>query len=241
MVTPPTGTIRQFAIDTQTGALSGPGSLATDTAASFNQIFMHPAGTHLYTRNTAPAGSLTSRFTLDPTTGAIGSRIDIATQFGFGVAIAPGGRVYFPELGGTFAVPGPGSVFGAVDVASGAASALAGSPYSTGGSNSLAPSLDPTGRFLALTNLGTQNITAMRIDPAQGSLAHAPGSPYAPDAGTAPGVVTFDPSARFAYLTDSAGSISSYAIDVDTGHPTFVNSQLTGGSPGAVLSIVGRQ
>jgi len=57
-----------------------------------------------------------------------------------------------------------------------------------------------------------------------------------------PGTVTFDPSARFAYLTDGGGSISSYAIDVETGHPTFVNSVGTGGVPGSVpVKILGSQ
>jgi 6-phosphogluconolactonase len=238
---PRTGTIRQLAVNGMTGELSGTPSLFTDAGNSFNQIFMHPAGTHVYTRNVGP-GAQTSRFTLDVTTGAIGARSDIATAFGFGVAIAPGGRVYFPEFGGTFAVPGPGSVAGAVDGASGPVGLLPGSPYATGGTNSLAPVVDPTGRFLALTNLGSGNITVFRIDPAQGSLAHVPGSPYTPSVGATPGVVTFDPSARFAYLTDaSTSSISSYVVDVDTGHPAFVSSRPTGGSPGGVVAIIGRQ
>ncbi len=119
---------------------------------------------------------------------------------------------------------------------------MPGSPYLTGGTNSLAPVLDPTGRFLAVTNLGSANVTVMRIDPAQGSLAPVAGSPYAPSVGTQPGSVTFDPSARFAFLTDGASSISSYAIDVDTGVPTFVNSQPTGGSPAVTpVTILGRQ
>jgi hypothetical protein len=176
------------------------------------------------------------------TTGAIGARTDIATGFGLGVAIAPGGRVYFPEFPGTFGAPLPSSVVGAVDSASGAAGLLPGSPYATGGSNSLAPVVDPTGRFLALTNLGSGNVTVFRMDPAQGSLAHVPGSPYTPSVGAIPGAVTFDPSARFAYLTDvSTSSISSYGVDVDTGHPTFVSSRPTGGSPGGVMAILGRQ
>ncbi len=107
----------------------------------------------------------------------------------------------------------------------------------------LAAALDPSGRFIALTNIASQTITVMRIDPVQGSLTHVPGSPYTPSVGTAPGSVTFDPSAQFAYLTDTqTRSISSYSIDVDTGEPTFVDSQSMVGSPGLTpVTVLGRQ
>jgi hypothetical protein len=242
----PIGTVRHLTLDAQTGEVLSEPSQASEPGVTFNQLFMHPAGTHLYTRNSGPAGSLTSRFTVDATTGAIGTgtRIQIGTALGFGVVFAPASRVYFPEFGGTFGSPAPGSVAGYVDSASAnPAVALSGSPWPTGGTNSTAAVLDPTGRFIAITNLGSQNITVFKIDATQGSLAHVPGSPYAPGGGGAPGTVTFDPSGRFAYLAETlTNSISSYRIDVDTGHPTFVNSQITGGSPSIVpLKILGRQ
>jgi hypothetical protein len=238
---PPSGRITRFALDPSTGALNATMHEVTVVNNSFNGLFMHPAGTHMYTRNsTSPSQPqlYASRFTLDAATGNIGTRLDIETAFGFGLVIAPG-RVYFAQLGGTFGAPQAGSVSGYVDVASGPMAALPGSPYGTGGANSLAQVLDPTLRFLALTNLGSSNVTVMRIDPAQGSLAHVAGSPYTPAVGTQPGSVTFDPSARFAYLTDAAtNSISSYAIDVDTGVPTFVGSQPTFGSPAVTPAAV---
>lgn len=246
----PNGRITRFAVDPQTGALSATGPDFTMTGNAFYGLFMHPAGTHMYTRNSnnsAPGGGaptmFASRLTLDAATGAIGAKLDIATAFGFGLVIAPAGRVYFEEFGGTFPAPQPGSVYGYADAASGPMTALASSPYATLGSNSVSRALAPTGRFLALTNVGSPaTVTVFRIDPAQGALAHVAGSPYAPAVGTAPGSVSFDPSARFAYLTDGAGSISSYSIDVDTGVPTFVSSQPIGGSPAVVpVTILGLQ
>ena len=241
-----TGRIARFTVDSSTGALTETMPPVTVTNNSFNGLFMHPAGTHMYTRNSTSAQPwmYASRFTLDAATGAIDttSKLDIATAFGFGLVIAPAGRVYFAEFGGNFLAPAPGSVAGYVDAASGPMVALPGSPYSTGGTNSLAQALDPAGRFLALTNLGSANVTVMRIDAAQGSLAQIPGSPYTPAVGTQPGSVTFDPSARFAYLTDGAGSISSYAVDATTGIPTYVSSQPMLGTPGvAAVTILGRQ
>jgi 6-phosphogluconolactonase (cycloisomerase 2 family) len=238
--TPPTGKIAQFKVDVQTGELTATGSQVTDPGNSFNQLFMHPAGTHMYTRN-ATSVAWTSRFTLDAATGAIANRFDVMnTTFGTGVLFDTfKKRVYFPELGGTFATPGPGSVGVAVDSA---VNGVLSVRFETGGTNSTAGVLDPTRRFLAVTNLGSHDISILKVGLAPDQLVPIAGSPFAPAVGTAPGVWTFDPSARFAYVTDAAGSISSYVIDVDTGKPTFVNSEPTGGSPAApTVKILGSQ
>jgi len=83
----------------------------------------------------------------------------------------------------------------------------------------------------------------MKIDAAQGSLTSVAGSPYTPTVGTLPGSVAYDPSGRFAYLpAGSPASVSSYAIDVDTGVPTFVDSEGLLGAPGfAQAAIFGLQ
>lgn len=243
-----TGTIRQLAVDAQTGALNAV-SQFTDAANTFNQLFIHPDGTRMYTRNAESAGLIldqyTSRFTFD-STGAIAARFDITSGFGMGVVFAPLKRtVYVPVFGGTFAVPAPGSVVVLHDSTplNNDAGSVEDSPFATGGSNSLAPVLDPTHRFLALTNIGSQDVSLMRIRRVDDSLTQVPGSPYKPEIGTAPSSVTFDPSGRFAYLTDaSTNSIASYEIDLDTGEPTFVSSQPAGGSPGpAQMVILGSQ
>jgi hypothetical protein len=237
------GRITQFTVDASTGALTPTTPQATMPNNSFNGLFMHPAGTHLYTRNSTSL-AFGSRVTLNSATGEIGARVDMPTslRFGFGLVIGPAGRVYFPELGGVFGAPAPGAVRGYADAASGAITELPASPYQTNGSNSLAPVLDPTGRFLALTNLGTANVSVMRVDPTSGALTHIPGSPYTPAVGTLPGSVTFDPSGRFAYLTDGANSISSYAVDATTGVPTFASSQLLLGSPAVTpVAVIGVQ
>ena len=230
-VVPATGRIRQYAVNPSTGALSVTPSEAIIAGNSAFQLFMNPAGTHMYSRNTT-SPYFASQYKLEPATGEFfGSRSDYPIGFGYGVIMAPVAKVYFPVLGGAFGAPQPGSVYGWGDQSLGGGT-LPGSPYATNGSNSLAATLDPTGRFIALTNLGTQTISVMRIDSLQGGLTHIPGSPYTPAVGTAPGSVTFDPSAQFAYLTDAqTRSISSYAIDAVTGVPTFVSSQPMQGSP----------
>jgi 6-phosphogluconolactonase (cycloisomerase 2 family) len=241
--TPPQGRITVYAVNATTGLLTphaGPPEFLTNNSA--NELVMHPAGTHLYSRN-AMSVAFTQRFTIDALDGSLTDPLAISTTPGFGVLIAPGARVYFPQLGGGFGAPAPGSIAGYVDVPTGLIGQFPDSPYATGGDNSLAAALDPSGRFIALTNIASHTISVMRIDPVQGSLTHVPGSPYTPSVGTAPGSVTFDPSAQFAYLTDSqTRSISSYTIDGDTGEPTFVNSQSMVGSPGVTpVTVLGRQ
>jgi len=243
---PPTARITEIVVNLQTGAFS-PLAASEVTAAGmiFYQLAMHPAGTHMYTRNGGPVGSLTSRFTLDGPSGLIGARTDFPTAAGFGVVLAPSSRVYFLELGGFLgppATPAPGNVVGYVDSATGAPSALTGTRWPTGGDNPLSITIDPTRRYIAMTNTGTRTVTVMKIDAAQGSLTSVAGSPYT-TVGTLPGSVAYDPSGRFAYLpAGSPASVSSYAIDVDTGVPTFVDSEGLLGAPGfAQAAIFGLQ
>jgi lactonase family protein with 7-bladed beta-propeller len=245
---PPTARLTQIAVAAQTGAFN-PVSSSEVTAAGmiFYQLAKHPAGTHMYTRNSGPVGSLTSRFTLDGPSGLIGARTDFPTAAGFGVVVAPSSRVYFLELGGFLGPPPtplPGNVVGYVDSATGAPSALTGTRWPTGGDNPLSITLDPTGRYIAMTNTGAPaTVTVMKIDAAQGSLTSVAGSPYTPTVGTLPGSVAFDPSGRFAYLpAGNPASVSSYAINVDTGVPTFVDSETLLGAPGfAQAAIFGLQ
>jgi 6-phosphogluconolactonase len=245
--TPPAARVTQIAVAPQTGAFNAVSSSEVTAAGMiFYQLAKHPAGTHMYTRNSGPVGSLTSRFTLDAASGVIGARTDFPTAAGFGVVLAPNSRVYFLELGGFLgppATPGAGNVVGYVDSGTGAPSALTGTRWPTGGDNPLSITLDPTGRYIAMTNTASATVTVMKIDAAQGSLTSVAGSPYTPTVGTLPGSVAYDPSGRFAYLpAGSPASISSYAIDVDTGVLTFMDSEALLGAPGfAQAAIFGLQ
>src|SRR6266481_2949758 len=65
----------------------------------------------------------------------------------------------------------------ASDAATGALTAVAGSPYGTG-SGSLAIAADPTRRFLYVANAQSSDITAFNINATSGALS-ATGSPFA--------------------------------------------------------------
>jgi hypothetical protein len=60
-----------------------------------------------------------------------------------------------------------------IDHTSGALTAIAGSPFSTAGADSIAS--DPAGRFLFAGNNNTGQISVFQIDPTSGALVVAPG------------------------------------------------------------------
>ncbi|HSZ18224.1 MAG TPA: beta-propeller fold lactonase family protein [Candidatus Acidoferrum sp.] len=113
-----------------------------------------------------------------------------------------------------------------VNAATGAITEVPGSPFSAG----LVPEqlvVDPTGRFVYVTNEQSQDITAFSVDPSTGALTELAGSPYS--IGTPPNLSTpvasaIDPTGRFLYVFATSivsGSteefLYEYTIDGVTG------------------------
>ena len=112
-----------------------------------------------------------------------------------------------------------------VDPGTGALTALAGSPYTTGGTDTNSVTTDKTGRFLYATNENSHTLSAFRIDQSTGALTQLAGSPYA--TGTAPNSVTVDPTNRFLYTANEDDQTASvFSINPTTGALTA-----TPGSP----------
>jgi 6-phosphogluconolactonase (cycloisomerase 2 family) len=92
-----------------------------------------------------------------------------------------------------------------------------GSPFNAG----LIPQLlavDPTGRFLYVANLQSQDITALSIDPLSGALTALPGSPF--PIGGQPVAMAIDPTGRFLYIsaaTAQGPSLFEFTIDAAAG------------------------
>jgi 6-phosphogluconolactonase (cycloisomerase 2 family) len=93
--------------------------------------------------------------------------------------------------------------------ATGALSAVAGSPFSVGaGANVQGMAIDPKGLFLFATDSANNKVAAFSIA-ASGALAPVAGSPFA--AGTAPVSVTVDPSGQFVFAANSGSDdVSAY-------------------------------
>lgn len=84
-----------------------------------------------------------------------------------------------------------------VNSSTGAITEVAGSPFNAG----LTPNqlvVDPTGRFLYVTNQQSEDITAFSVDPSTGALTELPGSPF--PIGGAPVTSGIDPTGRFFYV-----------------------------------------
>jgi 6-phosphogluconolactonase (cycloisomerase 2 family) len=107
-----------------------------------------------------------------------------------------------------------------IDGTSGALSQIPGSPFPAG----ISPfwvTLDPTGRFAYVANLGG-NISAYSVNATTGALSPVPGSPFF--SGGTPSSVTVDPTGRFAYVANrNPSDISGFTIDGSTGALTPIS------------------
>jgi 6-phosphogluconolactonase (cycloisomerase 2 family) len=107
----------------------------------------------------------------------------------------------------------------------------------TAGANPGAMAIDPTGRFMYVTDTANAQLVLLAIDPTTGVLSPVTGSgsPYTTDAGAAaPFAVSIDPSGHFVYVGNTAlGTISMYTADPITGALTTVGAGTPLTYPGA--------
>ena len=118
-----------------------------------------------------------------------------------------------------------------VNTSTGAISEVPASPFNAG----LIPwhlVVDPTGRFIYVVNLQSNDITALSVDAATGALTPLPGSPF--PIGAQPVTSAVDPTGRFLYVfaTNIINSVNQeflyeYAIDSATGVLTPASSSPT--------------
>jgi 6-phosphogluconolactonase (cycloisomerase 2 family) len=135
-----------------------------------------------------------------------------------------------------------GTVSGWVLGTDGTLTAMPGSPFGRGFSPAAttgAIAIDPTGRFLYVTDLANNQVVGFTIDQSPGPTAGAltamtTGSPFATGPGPFP--VNVDPSGHFVYVGNTfVPSISMFTADPNTGILTPV-----GGSPLTFGGVSGR-
>jgi 6-phosphogluconolactonase (cycloisomerase 2 family) len=149
-----------------------------------------------------------------------------------GLAFSAGGdRVY---LAG--ATAGPSSVDAFAIDAAGLPTRLLRSPATGGGINSNVVLVRPGGRFLYVSNQGSNTIAALRID-ASGSLAPAAGTPFpnAPLADVPVGLAA-DPFGRFLFATNErSNSVSVFRMLPDGALEPLGETEKTGAVQGRPL------
>lgn len=222
------GNLSAYAIDATTGALTplqgSPFKLAIELP---HGLATEPSGRFLYVSNYS--GS-TEVYAIDATTGALtaiaGSPFP-GTSGGYTFPrIDPSGRFLFDTAFGDWP-EAPGFVFvSSIDPDSGALTPAPGSPFPTGGGETIAVGTDTSSRFVYAGNKLTADISAFTLDATTGGLTPVAGSPF-PVTISSPSAISAHPSERFLYVSN-VGSfhniIAAFTIDGATGALTLVGS-----------------
>ncbi len=239
----PIGGVTVFTIDTSTGALASVlGSSSNPGEATGNNpypVAVDPTGKFAYVGN--QVSNDVSAFTINPTGAlkpivcgtAVGSPCSSYWPANFAAAVHPYSITVGPS--GKFAyLANSGTVEGisvyAIDVGTGALTAVTSSPIAAG-SSPFCVTVDPSGRFVYVANHNSNNVSAYTLNAGTGALTPVAGSPFL--AGSNPSSVVVDPSGKFAYVANSApealrgslaGSVTAYAINGSTGALTPIGT-----------------
>jgi 6-phosphogluconolactonase len=229
------GTISAFTLNSVTGALTpvvgSPFShpSAVGSASSPVSIIIDPAGKFAYW--VAQTGTATNG---SPITGVVAFSINVTSGALTPVAGGPsatGATAMAIDPAGTYAyvVQSTGVSVYSVDATTGALTAVAGSLVAAGTSPDHI-SIDPLGKYVYVSNSGSNNFSGYSINATTGLLTPVPGSPFSVNTPTA---ITTDRSGKFVYVTSNLGnSVLAFTINSSTGALTAVTGSpfVTGGT-----------
>jgi len=228
-------TISAYAIDADTGVLSEIAGSPFATASGPGSIAV--AGKYLYV-----AASQISIYNIDPTTGALAQIPDSPIEVGVAptsIAVHPAGRFLYVANAAIDSAFNPFCFVRAyaIDVSSGALSLVPG----TGGRVAAGDSpsdmvLDPSGRFVYVSNIDSNNVSAYTINSTNGGLIEVPGSPFA-GGGFGVRAIGVDPTGKFVYLGGVTGSklgdlngwVQAYTIEALSGALTPIGAPMRTG------------
>lgn len=183
-----------------------------------------------------------SAFAIDATTGALkpvaGSPFAGPLHASF-VATEPSGRfLYALDPGnGVNGVAAAGIDVYAIDAATGAIAAVAGSPFAID-APPFSIVIGANGKFAYTANVNAMSVSAYAIDTTSGAVgAPVGGSPF--PAGGNPFSVTIDSSSKFVYAANNSGNyVSAYAVDGASGALTpIAGSPFQAGSGPASVTV----
>ncbi len=163
-------------------------------------------------------------YSIDAMTGVLmqipGSPYRFGTAQYFSIAIDSSGKFAYVVDPNYTAVPSSNVSAYAINTATGALTAVAGSPFG-GGSYPLGISADPKGNFVYIAGGNPRTgVSAFAIDPSTGALSLVTGSPFA--GGNLADVV--DPSGRFVYSVDLSQNLWADLIDPASGSLSAIGS-----------------
>jgi len=181
------------------------------TASQPEGIAIDPTGRFVYASNSLSDD--VSAYTINPTSGAL-TQVEGSPFPTGGVTPAGVENVAFGAAGKfayvTNVNSGIISAF-AINPASGALSAIAGSPFQDLDGAPFGMTADPAGMFLYVGNVGSNNISVFAINFFSGALTPIVGSPF--PAGTYITCLAIDQTGRFAYVTNTqSNNVSVFSI-----------------------------
>jgi DNA-binding beta-propeller fold protein YncE len=228
------GSIFTYALNATTGALTftGNGAECTNSTTCITpfSLAVHPSGKFAYVANEGgSAPTMISMFMIDATTGAFTS---IGTVPAGGraeaVSVDPSGKfVYEANESDPPGSPGDVSAY-AIDSSTGALTSIGSIPA---GADPTSVAVDPTGKFVYVTNSGSNNVSIYTINTTTGALT----SVGQISADINPSFVAVDPTGKFAYVANSGSNdISAYAIDAASGSLTPIGTIAAESSPTSI-------
>jgi len=208
--------ISGYAISPTTGELTAIAGSSLEIAGTGISVALDPNGKFAYVTTFLDGTGNILGYTINPSTGALTAMPPLALPPGptpSSVAVDPSGKfVYVTNEGSGFFFSNSVFCF-AINPTTGSLGFI--NSFATG----VAPSsvaVDPSGKFVYVTNESSDNVSGYTINPSTGALTAIAGSPF--PAGRSPRSVAVDPGDRFAYVANfGSDSISGYDIDASTG------------------------
>jgi 6-phosphogluconolactonase len=224
------GSVAEYTINSSSGALAAiPGSPLT-VSSTPTAVAVDPSGRFAYVTNGGSGSPFVSAYAINTSTGALtqisGSPFTAAGANS--VTVDPSGQFVYVASG--FSVEGSGNISAfTINPSTGALTAVAGSPFSSGVNGPGAVAVDPSGRFAFVTaenavpDSGEMYVmSSFAIDAATGGLTFLFSSS---NLGGATNSVAADPLGQFIYATqDVVGDLVAFSFNSTEG---FFSNPLT--------------
>ena len=226
------GSVVMYRIDATTGALTPTGTINGNCPGLCDPspMIVDPSGKFAYVV-TGGAGIPfnVAMYGIDATTGTLTSIGTIAAgSVPVALAVDPAGKfVYEATENATPGLAGSVSMY-AINATTGA---LASIGTIAAGTAPVSIAVDPAGKFVYVTNSGSNDVSMYTIDATTGALT----SMGTIAAGTDPVSIAVDPAGKFAYVTDSSSNdVSMYTINSTTGSLRVIGMIAAGLSPTSI-------
>jgi 6-phosphogluconolactonase (cycloisomerase 2 family) len=208
-------TLSMYSINSKTGALTSLGTIPAEQGPA--GIVVDPSGHYVYVSYVH--SSLISMYSINSSTGLLTAQGTVAgsTQ-SYSIVVDPSGRYVYSPTGAIFMY--------SINSSSGALTALTPWYVNIGGASVAA--IDPSGRYMYVTNENQGRIFMYSINSGTGGLTGI----GVISAGSHPIGITVDPSGRYAYAANMyAGTVSMYSINSSTGVLTSIGTIGAGAYP----------